>query len=95
VAQTTDVESILNPYGGDLGASISADTPFLPRGNYEMLWRRNLEQTNAENLVLPELEVLVDLNPDSKTPLLDMARTASLAEVIDVLWKKYQPAPNL
>jgi hypothetical protein len=76
------VESILNPYWGDLGASLSPDTPFLPRGGYDMLWRRNLEAD--PDTTVSDIEDIFD--SDCATPLLEMARTASLADVVDLLW---------
>src|SRR5579885_2790900 len=77
------MDSILNPYWGDLGASVSPDTPFLPRGSYQMLWRRQA-QNSANEHKMTEMEGRLD--SDSPTPLLDMARTASISDVIDVLW---------
>lgn len=76
------VESILNPYWGDLGATLSPDTPFLPRGGYDMLWRRNLEAD--PDTTVSDIEDIFD--SDCATPLLEMARTASLADVVDLLW---------
>ena len=69
------VESIFNPYWGDLGATLSPDTPFLPRGGYDMLWRRNLEAD--PDTTVSDIEDIFD--SDCETPLLEMARTASLA----------------
>lgn len=75
-------ESITNPYWGDLGADISSDQPFLPRGSYEMLWRK-LDHAQDDAEAPPSLE---PLDQNSKTPLLDIARTTSMADVIDVIW---------
>lgn len=75
-------EAITNPYWGDLGADISSDQPFLPRGSYEMLWRK-LDYAQGDAEAPPSLE---PLDQNSKTPLLDIARTTSMADVIDVIW---------
>ena len=79
-------KSIHNPYWGDLGAKISDDQPFLPRGAYEMLWRK---LSNQEEKASSEHTPL-----QSETPLLDIARTASVADVIDVLWDLVDQSPE-
>ena len=75
-------DSIVNPYWGDLGAVTSPDQPFLPKGSYEMLWRRLSHQTEVP------IESTIDsvLPQHSRTPLLDIARNASMADAIDVIW---------
>ena len=110
-------EAITNPYWGDLGADISADQPFLPRGSYEMLWRK-LDHLHPDeegaagtgtgtgtgtgpgtgtdaaaggseggtSAALTPSEPFAPLDPNSRTPLLDIARTTSMADVIDVIW---------
>lgn len=74
---------IFNPYWGDLGASISEDTPFLPRGNYEMLWRKHQGQKDANTAADMQVETFI---ASSATPLLDLARSQSFPGVIDLLW---------
>lgn len=82
LGKNIDEQSIYNPYLGDLGASISSDTPFLPRGNYEMLWRKHLNQPGGNESEL-EMEAFIESSP---TPLLDLARSQSFPGVIDLLW---------
>src|SRR5262249_19694235 len=62
--------------------SLSKDAPFLPRGGYDMLWRKNRQKT-AEN---EDFDIEHFIDSTSETPLLDMARTASLSDVADLLW---------
>lgn len=82
MGRTIEAESIFNPYWGDLGASLSADAPFLPRGKYETLWRKQIpNRQNGANENEDE-----PINAESKTLLLDIARSASLTVVIDLLW---------
>lgn len=81
LGRTIDVDSIFNPYWGDLGASLSPDAPFLPRGGYDMLWRKQT-QNNPETATC-DIEDVID--SDSQTPLLEMARTDSLPAFIDLL----------
>ena len=81
LGRSVDVDTIYNPYWGDLGASLSADAPFLPRGGYDMLWRRHGQ--HEDETASSDIEDVVDSN--SPTPLLEMARTASLSDVIDLL----------
>ena len=105
LGRNVKIDSIFNPYWGDLGASLSADAPFLPRGGYDMLWRKHSQaESDAESEVLErgieyaageaqsdadfdaEADVIGDvINSDSPTPLLEMARTASLPDVVDLL----------
>ena len=93
LGREADENSIYNPYWGDLGASLSADAPFLPRGGYDMLWhKQSHSRSSSESKSTPEghqdhQDVLPDLiASNSTTPLIDMAKTASLSEVIDLLW---------
>jgi hypothetical protein len=78
---------IFNPYWGELGATLSPELPFLPRGSYELLWRKVAGQTSGSHIAasMHEEEESDSIDAESKTPLLDMAKTASIAEVIDVL----------
>lgn len=76
-------DAIFSPYWGDLGANLSPELPFLPRGDYELLWRKR----GNEQVALPEAEHPVEVQAESKTPLLDIARQASVDEVIDLLWE--------
>lgn len=81
-------DAVFSPYWGDLGANLSADLPFLPRGDYELLWRK--KGSAAEPV--PEALLRAGEPPEasdqpSKTPLLDIARHASVDEVIDLLWE--------
>ena len=82
LGRNVEASSILNPYWGDLGASVSPDVPFLPHGNYQMLWKK--QGKNTPEAATPKLEDIIEA--ESETPLLDLARTASLADVIDLLW---------
>ena len=85
LGRNVQVSSIFNPYWGDLGAEISPDTPFLPRGNYEMLWRKQAQNaTQSQAQLAHDIEEM--LERESSTPLLDMARSASPDDVIDLLW---------
>jgi hypothetical protein len=77
-------DDILSPYWGDLGANLSPDLPFLPRGGYELLWQRRGQELTAPKSDIFDTEVLAK---DSATPLLDIARQASVDEVIDLLWE--------
>ena len=83
LGQSVDADSIFNAYWGDLGATLSPDAPFLPRGSYDMLWQK--QKQNGSETSRRDLEDII--NSDSETPLLDMARTASLSAVIDLLWE--------
>ncbi|HEY9792253.1 MAG TPA: hypothetical protein V6D22_17750 [Candidatus Obscuribacterales bacterium] len=79
-----DASSIFSPYWGDLGATLSPELPFLPKGSYQLLWRKHGQKSNQiENDEAAAIEDGVD--PDSPTPLLDMAKTASIADVVDIL----------
>ncbi len=77
-------ESIFNPYWGDLGATLSPDKPFLPRGTYEMLWRRlqNDGESSADSTDLIEQI----LESDSDSPLLEIARNSSIEDMVDLVW---------
>jgi|GEM_PF-3288122 hypothetical protein len=77
-------ESIFNPYWGDLGATISPDRPFLPRGGYEMLWRRLHADGKESSEPIVALEEI--LESDSESPLLEIARNSSIEDVIDLVW---------
>ena len=83
LGRQVSADSIFNPYWGDLGASPSPDSPYLPRGIYEMLWRRNIGKDAAAGGADIE-DIIVS---ESDHPLLDLAREASLADVIDLLWE--------
>jgi hypothetical protein len=72
------IDSILSPYWGDLGASLSPDAPFLPRGDYKMLWRR----VSGERESAP---TEFDIQSQSETPLLQIARMDSLPALVDLL----------
>ncbi|MBM6414924.1 hypothetical protein, partial [Lacticaseibacillus paracasei] len=47
LGRAIDADAIFNPYWGDLGATLSPDAPYLPRGEYEMLWRKQLPAAAA------------------------------------------------
>src|SRR5687768_14178777 len=76
-----DENAIFNPYWGDLGAQISADTPFLPRGGYEMLWRKNIETEPRQ------IGSAATTSCETDAPLLMIAKSDSLDDVIDLLWE--------
>lgn len=78
-------EEIFNPYWGDLGATISPDRPFLPRGGYEMLWRR-LHPEGQEPQVDTAALLEEILDSESSAPLLEIARNSSIEDVIDLVW---------
>jgi hypothetical protein len=78
-----DESSIFSPYWGDLGANLSPELPFLPRGKYQLLWRKLTHGNEQSSTEIDEASIEVG----SQTPLLDLARTASLSDVIDVLWE--------
>lgn len=77
-------KSIFNPYWGDLGATISPDRPFLPRGGYEMLWRRLHPEGKEQTETVVLFEEILD--SDSETPLLEIARNVSIEDVVDLVW---------
>lgn len=78
-------EEIFNPYWGDLGATISPDRPFLPRGGYEMLWRRLHPEGNEPQLDTADLLEEI-LDSESSAPLLEIARNSSIEDVVDLVW---------
>lgn len=85
LGREVSAESIFNPYWGDLGATLSPDRPFLPRGGYEMLWRKLQAEGNQAGL---ETAVLLEeiLESESDTPLLEIARNSSIEDVVDLVW---------
>lgn len=81
-----NAEAVFSPYWGDLGANLSSDLPFLPRGDYELLWRKRGGEAAIAEVVAESIAEAVE-EEESKTPLLDIARQASVDEVIDLLWE--------
>ncbi len=77
--------SILNPYWGHLGASPSDDNPFLPRGQYQMLYAARPHHDVTPSACAEILEERLT-EVDAENPFLDLAREGSLADVVDVLW---------
>jgi hypothetical protein len=78
-------DAIFNPYWGDLGAKLSPELPFLPRGVYQSLWqKRHADESNPTNKKDSDAD---NIELESETPLLDIARTSSTADVVDVLWE--------
>lgn len=86
--------AIYNPYWGDLGASLSNDYPFLPRGAYQMLWKKRnaIESIElADSLSLAEdADAFDHVALDPEAPLLSIAKNASLDDAIDLLWSFIQ-----
>lgn len=94
LGKSLDQKAIYNPYWGDLGASLSSDYPFLPRGAYQMLWKkRNVVEALelADSVSLAEEAEDFDHVPfDPEAPLLSIAKNASLDDAIDLLWSLVQ-----
>lgn len=78
---TVPPEHIINLYWGDVAATISPDNPFLPKGGYESLWEKKRRPVRS---ILEAATHLIDAQ--SSSPLLDLAKSHSLPEVIDLVW---------
>ena len=94
-----DQNAIYNPYWGDLGASLSNDYPFLPRGAYQMLWKKQevlQAQHSADASSGDEHDIFDDcaIALDPSAPLLSIARHASLDDAIDLLWSFVEDDTN-
>src|SRR5262249_1240657 len=86
LGRKVEATSILNPYWGHLGASPSNDNPFLPRGQYPMLFASRAQQETAADYARSEVLEKSLTETDSENPFLDLARQGSLTDVVDVLW---------
>jgi hypothetical protein len=94
-----DQNAIFNPYWGDLGASLSNDYPFLPRGAYQMLWKRRDSLGAQEIGESSQISSDQDAEEggvllDPSAPLLSIVRNASLEDGIDLLWSFIEDDSN-
>jgi len=81
LGRTVGQNAIFNPYWGDHGAKLSPDNPFLPKGNYEMLWAPDGHEQTLPCAILDSGLI----EEDSENPFLELALKSSLSDVVDLL----------